>query len=63
MAAPTVTDLVPDIRLSDDPSEAERRLFENFQILRNFFLTGATGTFSSGGHTLTITQGLITNIS
>ncbi len=63
MAYPDPTLIVPEIELSDDPTEAERTLFENFKMLRDFFLTGATGTFTAGANTVTVTKGLITDIS
>lgn len=63
MAAPTASDITPEIPLSENVDEAETVLFNNFTILRDALKDGHTGTVTIGGHTLTIIGGIITNVT
>lgn len=59
----TAKDIVPEIPLVENPQEAETRLYENFKVLHDVLTPGASGSFTAGGHTLTIVNGIITQIT
>jgi hypothetical protein len=62
MAVNTLVPPIPQNPVAE--SQAWRDWFRSVgSYVSNAQLTGATGTFTSGGHTLTITNGIITNIT
>lgn len=60
--AQTLSDFVKLINLANR-AEAERLISQNFDIIYQLLINGATGTFTSGVHTLTITKGIVTGIT